>query len=68
MCNFNTKSRANAMQPIIFTIVVARNACAYNSGLIRCINNTEAITIKVNPVIKAKSTQNLANKRLPWPV
>ena len=68
MCNFNTKSRAKAMHPIIFTIVVARNAWAYNSVLMRCTTNTDAMTINVNPVINAKSTQNLANRRLLWPV
>ncbi len=68
MCNFNTNNRANAIQPSIFTIVVARNAWAYNVGLMRCMNNTEPITIKVKPVMNVKSTQNLASKRLLWPV
>lgn len=48
----STKMRAKPMQPNIFTMVVARNACAYNAGFIFCTIITDASTKKVKPVIK----------------
>ena len=66
--NLSTKSRAKAIQPIIFTTVTARKVWAYILGIKRLITNIEEIMIKVSPFIKEKITQKCGTSSRPLPV